>query len=105
MGVSGAVLFVPIYTIIFPLLGYHLQPVQAVQIGLFTEIFGFMSSTSAFWRRKLIDSRIASFALLFAVPTAILGGYLANRLPGNWLLLIIVLLWSILLFCSYARLL
>jgi uncharacterized membrane protein YfcA len=83
------VLFVPFYTIVFPLLGYHLQPVQAVQIGLFTEIFGFLSSATAFWRRGLIDFSIAGFALFFAIPTAILGGYLANRLPGSWLLLII----------------
>lgn len=82
-------LFVPFYTIIFPLLGYHLQPVQAVQIGLFTEIFGFLSSATAFWRRGLIDFRIAGFALLFAIPTAIVGGYLANRISGSWLLLII----------------
>jgi len=83
------VLFVPFYTIVFPLLGYHLQPVQAVQIGLFTEIFGFLSSATAFWRRGLIDFKIAGFALFFAIPTAILGGYLANRLPGSLLLLII----------------
>lgn len=80
-------LFVPFYTIVFPLLGHHLEPVQAVQIGILTEIFGFISSTSAFWRRGLIDVRVAGFALIFAVPTAVLGGYLANRMPGGWLLL------------------
>ncbi len=89
LGVSGAVLFVPFYTIVFPLLGYHLEPVQAVQVGIFTEIFGFASSTSAFWRRGLIAFRVAGFALLFAIPTAVLGGYLANRVPGGWLLLAI----------------
>jgi uncharacterized membrane protein YfcA len=88
MGVSGAVLFVPFYTIIFPLLGYHVSPVQAVQLGLITELFGFMSSTTAFWRRKLIDFNVAGFALLFAVPTAVLGSYVANLLPGSWLLFI-----------------
>lgn len=80
-------LFVPFYTIVFPLLGYELEAVQAVQIGILTEIFGFMSSTSAFWRRRLIDLRIAGFALIFAIPTAVLGGYLANRIPGDWLIL------------------
>jgi uncharacterized membrane protein YfcA len=81
------VLFVPFYTLVFPLLGYQLEPVQAVQIGLFTEIFGFMSSTSAFWRAGLIDLRIVGFALLFAVPMAVFGGYVANRVPGGWLLI------------------
>src|SRR5215469_14369617 len=86
MGVSGTVLFVPFYTIIFPLLGYHLEPVQAVEVGLLTEIFGFISSTSAFWRNGLIDFRIAGFAVILAAPTAIFGGYVSHFLPGNWLL-------------------
>lgn len=88
MGVSGAVLFVPFYTIIFPLLGYHVSPVQAIQLGLITELFGFMSSTTAFWRRRLIDFKVAGFALLFAIPVAVLGSYVANMLPGGWLLFI-----------------
>src|SRR5579862_6173388 len=89
MGVSGAVLFVPFYTMVFPLLGYHLEPVQAVEVGLLTEIFGFISSTSAFWRAGLIDFQISGFAVLLAAPTAILGGYLSHFLPGNWLLAVI----------------
>ena len=56
--------FFPLYTIVFPLLGYHLEPVQAVEVGLLTEIFGFISSTSAFWRAGLIDFQIAGFAVL-----------------------------------------
>ena len=48
LGVSGAALFLPFYTLIFPLLGHHLEPVQAVEVGIMTEIFGFMSSTTAF---------------------------------------------------------
>jgi uncharacterized protein len=83
------VIFVPFFTIVFPLLGHRLEPVQAVEIGLLTEIFGFMSSTSAFWRAGLIDFKISGFALLFAVPTAVLGGYSAHLLPGYWLLVIV----------------
>jgi uncharacterized membrane protein YfcA len=48
-----------------------------------------MSSTSAFWRAGLIDFKISGFALLFAVPTAVLGGYSAHLLPGYWLLVIV----------------
>jgi uncharacterized protein len=80
------VIFVPFFSIVFPLLGHRLEPVQAVEVGLLTEIFGFMSSTSAFWRAGLIDFRIAGFALAFAVPAAVLGGYSAHALPGYWLL-------------------
>jgi uncharacterized membrane protein YfcA len=89
MGVSGTVLFVPFYTMVFPLLGRHLEPVQAVEVGLLTEIFGFMSSTSAFWRAGLIDFQIAGFAVMVATPTAIIGGYTSHFLPGNLLLAVI----------------
>lgn len=82
-------LFVPFFSIVFPLLGHHLAPVQAVEVGLLTEIVGFMSSTSAFWRARLIDFRIAGFALIFAVPTAVLGGISAHLLPSHWLLVIV----------------
>jgi hypothetical protein len=83
------VLFVPFFSIVFPLLGHRLEPVQAVEVGLLTEIVGFMSSTSAFWRAGLIDFRIAGFALAFAVPTAVLGGYSAHSVPAYWLLVIV----------------
>ena len=79
-------IFVPFYTIIFPLLGYHLEPVQAVEVGLLTEIFGFISSTTAFWRAGLIDFQIAGFAVLFAAPMAVLGGYASHIIPGQWML-------------------
>jgi uncharacterized membrane protein YfcA len=89
MGVSGAVLFVPFFTIVFPLFAYHLAPVTSVQLSIFIELVGFISSTSAFWYRKLIDFRIAGFALVFVVPTAIIGALLANILPAPVLLIII----------------
>jgi uncharacterized protein len=83
------VIFVPFFTIVFPLLGHRLEPVQAVEVGLLTEIFGFVSSTSAFWRARLIDFKISGFALMFAVPTAVLGGYSAHLVAGHWLLVIV----------------
>src|SRR5208282_5079877 len=48
-----------------------------------------MSSTSAFWRAGLIDFRIAGFALTFAAPAAVLGGFSAHLLPAYWLLVIV----------------
>jgi len=66
-----------------------LEPVQAVEVGIMTEIFGFMSSTSAFWRAGLIDFRIAGYAVLFAAPMAVLGGYASHFLPAQWMLAII----------------
>ena len=89
LGVSGAALFLPFYTLIFPLLGHHLEPVQAVEVGIMTEIFGFMSSTTAFWRAGLIDFRIAGYAVLFAAPMAVVGGYASHFLPAQSMLMII----------------
>ncbi|MGB6942977.1 MAG: sulfite exporter TauE/SafE family protein [Bryobacteraceae bacterium] len=89
MGVSGTVLFVPLYTMVFPLLGYHLEPVQAVEVSLVTEIFGFMSSVSAFWRAGFIDFQISLFAVMLAAPLAIAGGLVSHLLPGNILLAVI----------------
>jgi uncharacterized membrane protein YfcA len=89
MGVSGAVLFVPFFTIVFPLFAYHLEPVTAVQLGIFIELVGFISSTSAFWFRKLIDFKIAGFALIFVIPTSVIGALLANVLPASVLLVTI----------------
>lgn len=89
MGVSGTVLFVPLYTMVFPLLGYHLTPAQAVEVSLIIEIFGFTSSVSAFWRAGLIDFQISVFAVTLAAPLAIAGGLVSHFLPGNILLAII----------------
>jgi uncharacterized protein len=83
------VLFVPLYTMVFPLLGHHLEPVQAVEVGLVTEIFGFMSSVSAFWRAGFIDFQISLFAVMLAAPAAIAGGLVSHFLPGNVLLAVI----------------
>jgi len=83
------VIFVPFFSIVFPLLGHRLEPVQAVEVGLLTEIFGFTSSTSAFWRAGLIDFKISTFALAFAVPTAVIGSISAHFLPSHWLLVIV----------------
>jgi hypothetical protein len=83
VAISGSVLFVPLFTLGFPALGIPMAPAQAVQVGLFTEIFGFASSTSAFLRHRLVDVRLAGFALAFAVPAAVVGGLLANVLPST----------------------
>lgn len=82
-------LFVPLYTMVFPLLGHHLEPVQAVEVSLVTEIFGFMSSVSAFWRAGFIDFQISLFAVMLAAPLAIAGGLVSHLLPGNILLAVI----------------
>ncbi len=64
-------------------MGHHLEPVQAVEVSLVTEIFGFMSSVSAFWRAGFIDFQISLFAVMLAAPLAIAGGLVSHLLAGN----------------------
>lgn len=88
-GIEGAILFVPFFALAFPLFAYTLQPVQAVSIGLVTEVFGFASSLIAFWYAGLIDFHIAKKSGYTSVPFALIGGFLSPILPGTWLLLLV----------------
>jgi uncharacterized membrane protein YfcA len=88
-GIEGAILFVPFFALAFPLFAYRLVPVQAVSIGLITEVFGFASSLIAFWYAGLIDFQIAKKSGYMSVPFALIGGVLSPLLPGTWLLLLV----------------
>ena len=98
VGIEGAILLVPFFAIVFPILAFHLQPVQAVSIGLMTEVFGFASSLIAFWRAGLIDFDIAIKSALKSVPFALVGGLLSFVMPQGVLLLIIA---AVLLLTAY----
>ena len=89
VGIEGAVLFVPFFTLVFPLLVAPLEPVQAVAIGLITEVFGFISALIAWWRAGLIDLEIAKRSAILSVPFALVGGVVSYRIP-SWLLLVII---------------
>lgn len=89
IGIEGAILFVPFFTLVFPLLIAPLEPVQAVAIGLITEVFGFASALIAWWMSGLIDLRIGKRAALFSIPFALAGGFFAYAIP-SWLLLIFI---------------
>lgn len=88
-GIEGAILFVPFFALAFPLFAYKLQPVQAVSIGLITEVFGFASSLMAFWYAGLIDFKIAKRSGYMSVPFALLGGFLSPMVPGKGLLFLV----------------
>ena len=80
-GIGGAALFIPIFLIIFPLLGdqYVLDSaVAAIGVGLLTETFGFISGFLAYYHRKLIDFKIAKTYMAVAVPTALAGALIAH---------------------------
>ena len=74
-GIGGAALFIPIFVIIFPLLGpeYPLTTAAAIGTALMTEVFGFSSGFIGYHRKRLIDFRSAIPFIRVAVPVAILG--------------------------------
>ncbi len=89
VGIEGAVLFVPFFTLVFPLLIAPLEPVQAVAIGLITEVFGFASALIAWWRAGLIDTKIAQRSAYLSIPFALAGGFVSYYLPSAALLVLI----------------
>jgi len=49
---------------------------------LITELFGFASGLSAYWRRRLIDFRLGRQLLVFSIPGAIVGSLAADSFPA-----------------------
>jgi uncharacterized membrane protein YfcA len=99
-GIGGAALFIPIFVIIFPILGpeYPLQTAAAIGTALMTEVFGFSSGFIGYHRKRLIDFKSAVPFLKWSVPVAVIGavllGYLHEQdsfLKGAYALLMIVL--------------
>ncbi|NKB21882.1 MAG: TSUP family transporter [Alphaproteobacteria bacterium] len=99
-GIGGAALFIPIFVIIFPILGpeYPLQTAAAIGTALMTEVFGFSSGFIGYHRKRLIDFKSAVPFLMWSVPVAIIGavllGYLHEQdtfLKGAYAILMIVL--------------
>lgn len=81
-GIGGAALFIPIFVIIFPLLGpeYPLTTAAAIGSALLTEVFGFSSGFVGYYRKRLIDFRSAIPFLIVSVPIAIVGAILLATL-------------------------
>ncbi len=97
VGVEGSILFAPFYAVVFPwLTGIPLTPLQAIQIGILTEIFGFTSSIIRFSRAGFIDVRMGLRTAVVGVPMAILGVVFAYVLPQPVLLLIVALVLPLL---------
>ena len=100
-GIGGAALFVPIFLIIFPILGeeYVIQStVAAIGVGLFSELFGFTSGFIAYSYRKLIDFKITKTFLIIAIPTALAGALISHFINGTLLkfmygILVLAMAW------------
>ena len=91
-GIGGAAYFIPVFWIIFPLLGpeYVIGDAQVIAAALFTEVFGFSSGFVGYFRKKLIDFKVGRIFVLFSAPVAIGGAVLliANIIPGVYLQLV-----------------
>ena len=89
VGISGAALMVPFFTLIFPFLADPLTALQSVKLGLITESFGLTSSALAFIAFGLVDKKLAVYSVLGALPFVILGALFSSYLPESVLLSIL----------------
>ena len=89
LGVSGALLFVPFFSVILPLFGAGFGPSESVIIGLFTQSFGISSATLGFFRYGLIDMKIVIISLIPVIPIVIASSLFAFFIPKKLLFLII----------------
>ncbi len=88
-GIGGAALFTPIFILVFPLLGpeYVLgSTIAAIGTALITQTFGFLSGFVGYYRRKLIDYRLATRIILVSVPVAVAGALTAGIVHDSVLL-------------------
>jgi uncharacterized membrane protein YfcA len=87
-GIGGAAMFMPIFLIVFPLLGPEFAiagPVAAIGVALLTEAFGFSSGLIGYLRRHLIDFKVAKSLIIIAVPSAVVGSFLSQYADPNML--------------------
>ena len=91
-GIGGAAYFVPVFWIIFPILGpeYIIGDAQVIAAALFTEVFGFSSGFVGYFKKRLIDFRVGRAFIIFSAPAAIGGAVLliADIVSGAYLQLI-----------------
>lgn len=103
-GIGGAALFTPIFILVFPLLGeeYVLaSTMTAIAAALFTQTFGFLSGFIGYYRRKLIDYKLAGKLLRFSIPVAILGALAANVVHDSVLVASYALLVAVLAYVMW----
>lgn len=88
-GIGGAALFIPVFVVIFPLLGpeYPLATSAAIGAALLTTVFGFSSGFVGYYRRRLIDFDSATAFLRVSVPVAVAGALMFGIVQKQELLL------------------
>lgn len=87
-GIGGAAMFMPIFLILFPMLGPEfiiVSPLAAIGVALLTEAFGFTSGLIGYLRRRLIDFKVAKALIIVSVPSAIVGSLLSHEADPDML--------------------
>ena len=105
-GIGGAAMFIPIFLIIFPLLGPEYMiasPIAAIGVALLTEAFGFTSGLIGYLRRHLIDFKVVKSLIIIAVPSAIVGSFLSHEANPDMLKIMYGILMLILTFIMLKR--
>ena len=85
-GIGGAAVLSPLTLLVFPLMGpeYPLpSAAAAIASALLSEVFGFTSGLSGYWRRGLVDWGVASRFLILSMPFALVGALTASTVASN----------------------
>ena len=77
-GVGGAIFFAPLF-----ILALGIPPELGVGTALITEVFGFASGLYAYARKRLIDYRLGTALLVTAIPLALLGTWISERIEPD----------------------
>merc|ERR1719238_218011 len=103
-GVGGAVLFSPIFIVVFPLLGVPtLSPATAFASSLLIMLVGFGSGLVGYQCRGLIDYRTGADFLALTAPMAIVGAVVQSWLAGPALLLLFAAMMGFLAVLVFVR--
>lgn len=87
LGVGGAVVFSPIFILVFPLVGVPvLSPSDAFGAALLTTLVGFSSGMLGYRAKGLIDFRTGLEVLSVGGPMGIVGALVKTHLPASVLL-------------------
>lgn len=98
-GISGALFFSPFF-----LLVVGLPPAQAIGAGLMTMLFGTAFATINYARQGVIDYAMTRYLLAVAIPTGMLGAFVALQIDASALrvafgvaliVLAFIILWSV----------
>lgn len=75
-GIGGGALLSPFLLLVFPLIGPDVplaSPAAAIASSLLTEVWGFASGLSGYWRRGLVDWKVALSLAGLSMPAAWTG--------------------------------